>query len=447
VSVSAESARADIPAVADLRVLSRTPGRPLRTRSAGIFLFLPLLARVGFDQLVHAANYPGSAMIPAVSALLSLLTLKLLDKERRSHVDDFNFDEALGLFAGLNILPKKSYLAAYSYSTVRAHQQALLVGWIKALSALLFPQERTFSVDFHPIPYRGEEPDLENHYIPLRGRGQPSVLTCFALANESKVLCYANANLTRAEQSGEALRFVEFWHTVSGADPQWLYLDARVTDYAGLSQLNQRHISFITIRRRGAGLLRRLRGLAARDWHKAIIDTPQRCHQHIRYTEETVSLRGYMGTLRQVAVEGLGREEPTLFLTNNTEETARNLVIRYAGRNRIEDGLGQAVNFFHLDCLASEVALNVDVDVAMTVVAQGCYRWLGRQLRGFDKTAVKRLYRQFVEIGGVVQAEQDRLVVYFDKRSHNPILREANLDRDTFTIPWLHNRQVVFVYP
>jgi hypothetical protein len=26
------------------------------------------------------------------------LTLKLLDKERRSHIDDFNCDEALGLF-------------------------------------------------------------------------------------------------------------------------------------------------------------------------------------------------------------------------------------------------------------------------------------------------------------------------------------------------------------
>jgi len=72
---------------------------------AGLFLFLPLLARVQFDHLVRQAGYPGSPMIPAASALLSLLALKLLDKERRSHIDDFNFDEAVGLFAGLNVLP------------------------------------------------------------------------------------------------------------------------------------------------------------------------------------------------------------------------------------------------------------------------------------------------------------------------------------------------------
>jgi len=71
-----------------------------------VFLFLPLLARLRFDRLVSQAGYPGSRMVPAVSALLSLLALKLLDKERRSHISDFDFDEALGLFAGLNVLPK-----------------------------------------------------------------------------------------------------------------------------------------------------------------------------------------------------------------------------------------------------------------------------------------------------------------------------------------------------
>ncbi|SIO09967.1 hypothetical protein SAMN05444166_2440 [Singulisphaera sp. GP187] len=58
-------------------------------------------------------------MVPATSALLAMLALKLLDKERRSHIDDFNCDEALGLFAGLNILPKKSFATDYSYRVGR----------------------------------------------------------------------------------------------------------------------------------------------------------------------------------------------------------------------------------------------------------------------------------------------------------------------------------------
>jgi hypothetical protein len=386
-------------------------------------------------------------MIPACSALLSLLTLKLLDKERRSHIDDFNFDEALGLFAGLNVLPKKSYVTAYSYRTGRQHQRALLAGWVKALSGLLFPEAEAFSLDFHAVPYRGDDAGLDTHYLPRRGKAGTSVLTFFALENKSRVLCYANANLTRADQPSEPLRFVDFWHELTGSDPSWLYIDSRVMTYPELSLLNERDIFFVTIRRRGAALVRRLTRLPASAWQKAVIDTPKRCHTHIRFIDEHVRLRGYAGEARQLAVSGLGREEPSLFLSNNWEETARELVIRYAGRNRVEDGLGSAVNFFHLDCLASEVRLNVDLDTALTVLANGCYRWLANRLHGFGKASPKQLYRRFVETSGLVEVEEGRVVVRFDQRSHNPILREAALDENALPIPWLRNRLVTFVYP
>jgi hypothetical protein len=98
------------------------------------------LAQVRFDQMVEQAAYPGSEAIPPHAALLSLLILKLLDKERRSHVNDFSFDPALGLFAGLNVLPKKSFLTEYSYRTQRSQQQTLLSGWVAALGRLLFPE-------------------------------------------------------------------------------------------------------------------------------------------------------------------------------------------------------------------------------------------------------------------------------------------------------------------
>ena len=122
----------ETPDVADCRELNLEPGRAIRSRVAGVLLFLPLLARLGFDRLVTEAGYPGSGMIPATSALLSLLALKLLDKERRSHIDDFNCDEVIGLFAGLNVSPKKSFATAYSYRAVRDQQRGLLQGWVKA---------------------------------------------------------------------------------------------------------------------------------------------------------------------------------------------------------------------------------------------------------------------------------------------------------------------------
>jgi hypothetical protein len=446
-AAAAPPARPEEPATADCRQLSLAPGRRLRTRAAGVFLFLPLLARLRFDHLVSRAGYPGSAMVPAASALLSLLVLKLLGKERRSHINDFNFDEALGLFAGLNVLPKATFAADYSYRTQRHHQQQLLTGWISALAPLLYPQGKVFSLDFHAIPFRGDPTALDNHFLPRRGKAGPSVLSFFAQEAESRVLCYANANLARVDQPGELMHFVEFWQGLTGHDPQWLYFDSKVVPYSELSRINQRGIHFVTIRRRGAAVLRRLRRLPPQAWQRAVIDTPKRCHQRIRFVDETLRLPGYDGTIRQLAVDGLGREQPTLFLSNNFVETARSLIIRYAGRNAVEDGLGTSVNFFHLDCLASEVRLNVDLDVALTVLANGCYRWLAHHLHGFDKSAPKKVYRKFVETGGQVEVQSNRIVVRFDKRSHNPVLREAQLDKGCPPVPWLGDRPIAFVYP
>jgi hypothetical protein len=211
--------------------------------------------------------------------------------------------------------------------------------------------------------------------------------------------------------------------------------------------VNERGIWFVTMRRRGAAILRRLRGRPASDWHRAVLDIPQRRHQNVRYVDERARLRDYPGPLREVAVAGLGREEPTLFLSHNVAVTVRDVITRYTGRHGVEDSLGMSVNFFHLDCLAREVRLNVDLDVALTVVAHGCYRGLARKLRGFEKAKPKQRYRRFVETGGVVEVQQERIVVHFGKRSHNPVLREAALDADGAPIPWLGNRPVAFENP
>lgn len=427
--------------------MSLEPGRRLRTRHAGIYLFWPLLAQLRLDRLVEQANYPGTKMIPGPAALLSLLVLKLLDKERLSHIDDFNCEEALGLFAGLNVLPKKSFATDYSYRTTREQQVKLLQGWVGQLSPLLFPDADSFALDFHAIGHRGEETDLENHYQPLRGQAGPSVLTFFAMEQNSRVFCYSNANLTRAQQPQEVLRFVEFWESLTGRKPLWLYFDSKLTTYEELSELNRQGVSFVTIRRRGGGILRRLERVPAADWQKAVIDIPKRRHQYIRYLDERLSLDAYDGELRQIAVQGLGRENPTLFLCNNFEITPRQLVTNYARRNGVEDALGSSVNFFHLDCLSSEVRLNVDLDTVLTVLANGCYRWLAHQLHGFAQAKPKQLYRKFVETSGIVEIESGRrIVVYFDRRSHNPILREAQLDHESPPIPWLAGHRVTFHY-
>jgi hypothetical protein len=437
------------PMVADRQELvlsSKEPFR-IRTRVAGVFLFLPLLAELGFDALVRKAGYPGTKMVPADAAILSLLALKLLRKERLSHIDDYNVDTALGLFAGLNVLPKKSFATDYSYRTQRSYQERLLGLWVKKISPLLLPEAKSFSLDFHPIPYRGEDAVLENHYIPCRGKACPSIQTFFAQEHENQVFCYANANLIRDEQTQEVLRFVDYWKDLTGKNPEWLYFDSKLTTYEVLSELNSRDIRFVTIRRRGTAILKRLHEQPASAWTAAVIDIPKRRQKRIRYLEEMVSPDGYDGTMREIAVTGFGREQPTLFLTNGVDVSPRDIVMRYSRRNGVEDGLGTNVNFFHMDSVSSEVRLNVDLDVTLTVIANGCYRWLASRLKGFEKAKPKQLSRKFVETSGVIEVLPNRILrITFDRRSHNPILREAALDRDSRTIACLKRHRIEFGY-
>jgi len=162
--------------------------------------------------------------------------------------------------------------------------------------------------------------------------------------------------------------------------------------------------------------------------------------------DESVKPRGYEGPIRQLATMGLGRENPTLSLTNHLEETVRNVTSRNVGRISVEDCLCISVNFFHLDGLVCEVRLYVDLVATMTVLANGSYRWLCKQLRGYDTSAPKQLYCSFVETGGVIIITDDAINVRFDKRSHEPILREAELDREPVLMPWLGIRRLMFAF-
>ncbi len=200
-------------------------------------------------------------------------------------------------------------------------------------------------------------------------------------------------------------------------------------NYSELAKVDQRKIWFVTIRRRGAAILRHLDAVPASTWRRAVIDIHKRRHKNIRYLDETVKIRGCPDALRQLAVAGLGRDAPTPCFSNNFEAKPRELIVRYVRRNGVEHALGISVNFFHLDCLASEVRLNVDVDVALTVIAHGCYRRLATQLSGHATSKPKQVFPRFVATGGVVEVQRNRIVAWFDEGAPNPILREAAPDR------------------
>ena len=202
------------------------------------------------------AGLPGSEQIPPLQALLALLVPKLLGKRRVSHISDLCHDEGAGLFAGLNVLPKTTYATDYSYKTERAMTERLIAAVI-AKTPLGDPP-LSFNLDFHAIPFRGTEPDLENHWVPMRNRALPAVMAFVAQAAGRRVICYATANVLRAEADGMVPKFAEYWKEQTGHYPARLLFDSRATTYAGLNQLTQRQVGFITIRRRGSGMLARV---------------------------------------------------------------------------------------------------------------------------------------------------------------------------------------------
>src|SRR5262249_28044894 len=154
--------------------------------------------------------------------------------------------------------------------------------------------------------------------------------------------------------------FTDYWKGETGAYPQELFFDSRVTTYKHLAELESRKVGFITVRRRGSAMLRRVKELADSGWKACQLRQAKGAAREVRYVDEEVKVDGYPGKLRQIIVAGLGREEPTFFVTNNRPEklTAREVIQRYAQRNLVENGLGEDIKFFHLDCLSSGVRLN-----------------------------------------------------------------------------------------
>src|SRR6058998_2902485 len=126
--------RPTVEPIADVRSVSLAP-RTFTTRCGGLFLFVPDLVRLKLDRLAQTTHMPGSKMIPAEHALRSCLALKLWSIERRSHIMALVADEGLALFAGLNAIPKRSYLAEYSSRIDHAMTTKLLAAWQQPAAA------------------------------------------------------------------------------------------------------------------------------------------------------------------------------------------------------------------------------------------------------------------------------------------------------------------------
>jgi len=432
--------------VADARALNLSP-RSFHTQFGGLFLFLPALVQLGVPSLVEAAGFPGSQMVPAASAMLSLLAMKLFGRRRHSHVMSCVMDEGLALIAGLNVVPKRSFLTEYSCRLDPSCYRPLMHAWFDGVRKLGLAWGNSFNLDFHTIPFHGEDALVQKHYVTKRSRRQKGILAFIAEDYEQRVFCYGNTDLRAEQHADEILRFVEFWKERTGGLPKELVFDSQLTTYAKLNALSKMGVDFITLRRRSGKMLKDIHQAPLSAWKRIELEGVARAYRTPRILESRIQLADYEGQLRQIAATDLGHEEPTVLLTNQLDRSAATLISRYAQRMIIENSIAEAIEFFHMDALSSAVAMKVNCDLQLTLMAGSLYKLLaGRVGHGYEHAKASRLFRDFVDATATVQITKDQIAVRFQKRAHNPLLLSAGFQETDLPVLWLGNKRLRLIF-
>jgi hypothetical protein len=422
-------------------------GLSLDCDHAGLFLLVPGIVELGLDELAGSCGYPSTKALDAWHSLGTLLLAKCARKPRVSHTHALADDEGLGLLLGLTALPKATHLTSYSYRVRRTSNEQLLTGVTRRLRELgLATGEQGFNLDFHAIRHHGQDTPLEKHYVPRRSQRTRAVLTFFAQDHASTEMVYANADLTKAEQAREIIAFADYWQRVSGEDPGLLVFDSKLTTYKVLSELGERGIRWLTLRERGPKLMRDLAALPDSEWKAVRVERSGR-YRAPEIHDQLVKIKDIEGPVRQLAVRNIGRDQPTLLITNDLERTTKQLFARYAERMGIENELDAYIQGFHLDALSSGLPLNVDLDTTLTVIAGNLYRLLARRLPRYEHATPDRLWRHFLDSTGTLHLTDDALTLDLRVRTYHPVLIDAGLADQATPIPWLDGRQLRFRFP
>ena len=351
-------------------------------------------------------------------------------------------DEGLALFAGLNAIPKRSTLTEYSCRIDPRGVPRWTADWLEASRGLGVEGGSSFDLDFHTVPYHGDDALLQKHYVSKRSRRQRGVLTFPVRDAREDIFCFADASVRKEDQNEGVLRFAATFRERTGQWPGELVFDSRLTTYAVLARLDALGIHFLTLRRRSEKMVREL--LGAEGWRRLTLTNVGRQYRHPSALDRLISLRDYPGRMRQLAATGLGHEQPTLLLTNQLPAAV--LVDRYARRILIENAIAGSIDFSHMDALSSAVPLKIDADLQFTLMAGTLYRLLARRIgRGHQSERARVLFERFVRMAAKIRIDEECIEVRLGRRANNPALIAAGFGEERPPIRWLGNKQLRLV--
>lgn len=401
----------------------------------GVLSFLPLMEHLKIFDAIKKANFPGTSQISGLSYVLSFLALKLAGNKRLSHDELWSLERVLGLFAGLNVLPKNASLSSYSYRVSRDIIKKFLLELNQIFST---SSDAEFNLDFKTIPHWGEASTLEKNYSTTRGKSVKSVLALIVQNITDDCLVYTDAEISRRNEKNAILEFVDFWKESKGVSPKMLIFDSQFTIFKNLSLLNQDQVKFITLRAKSKKMVSTaLKMFSSEQCTEINVEAGKKSNRRLKCYEEEISIRQYEGTLRQIVILAKG-EEPVFILTNDFISSMSSIVRKYARRWLVEQEISEQVSFFHLNQLSSSIAIKVDFDLALNLLAHNLYRRMAIMIPKFEKCTAETLCRNFIEGRAKVMIEGNDIKVSMAKKAHLPLLFECSWMTERTNISFLN---------
>lgn len=424
------------------------------TKFGGLFALAPFIQLMDLSSIFNNLGIDRGNGIPAVNLSLTLLSLKCGGISRYSHANDIRDDRGLAVVAGLSKLPDQSLLHTFSATFTEEMCQSMTTSLAKQLIRFDMLKGVKVNVDFHNIPAFGEHGDLEKNWIVTRNRCMPSVRTIIAQDNESTVPFFASSDVKSIKPSEAIFLIADRCDELFGTGTTHLIMDSKVTTYPSLDKLNKRGFKFTTLRRRGKNIVKRIRNLPKERFEPIVIDNPKRKYRKVMVLDETIHLDGYDGVVRQIVMTRNGRKEPAFFITNDFKSPIKEIIIDFTHRWRIENNISENIDFFSLNKLPSYTTVKIELDLALTLVADNLYKLFAREIPGCQFMKPETIFRKFIHKTAKVQKIGDEIVVTFEyfREQHKvmSLLKHLNkkFEENGFdsTIPWLGSMNLRFEF-
>jgi len=417
-----------------------------KSSNAGILMFLAFIRDYGIDTVIARSGYPETSLIDKSSSILCFLALKLANRRRYSSDDTWCMDRGMGLFAGLNVLPKTAWYTSYSDRVTTDMNR----NFLKKLHQLWLRHgllEDTANLDFTTIPYWGDDSHLENNWSGKRGKALSSMLAVLANDPDSGLIDYGSADILQKDESAVVLEFLDFYRQADKKKEnklRYIIFDSKFTNYENLGKLDQDQVKFITIRRRGKLLLERIDNLPAQGWKNVKVECAGNKQRTLRVYDEMVFLKGYDKEIRQITITGNGKIKPAIIITNDTDLQVELIIRKYARRWMVEKTISEQIDFFHLNLVSSSMVIKVDFDLTMSILAYNLYRLFAHELGRYTNQTAQTLYDKFVLNGADIEIGEKAIKVQLKKKRQLPLILETMQRFNKQKYLLLGNKSLIF---